>query len=132
MAVDASVAFKWLLEEEGSEEAIHHAAETTLIAPTLIWAEVGNALWKKVRRGEIDSAAARLAFGSLASFIGQWHDLEGLAEPAFDLAIELGHPIYDCYYLALAETYDVELLTADLRLIESCRNTRFDVRLRRL
>ena len=33
------------------------------------------------------------------------------------LARELDHPVYDCFYLALAEREGVQLLTADARLI---------------
>jgi len=132
MVVDASVAFKWLLEEEGSDRAIRWAADQPLIAPTLLWAEIGNALLKKVRRGEIEASAARLAQKCLPSFVRGWHELADLVDPAFVLAVELDHPVYDCYYLALAEARDVELLTADLRLIETCRGSRLEPRLRPL
>ena len=45
MIIDASVAFKLIVEEPGSEEAIGWIGRTDLVAPSLVHAEVGNALW---------------------------------------------------------------------------------------
>ncbi len=38
-----------------------------------------------------------------------------LCERAFDIAFTLGHPVYDCLYLACAEASDAVLVTADRR-----------------
>jgi predicted nucleic acid-binding protein len=55
--VDASVAVKWYLPEPESDAAGRLLdPEHDLIAPDLLFAEVGNALWKRWRRGEIGSA----------------------------------------------------------------------------
>jgi predicted nucleic acid-binding protein len=43
--------------------------------------------------------------------------MPALARKASDLAQELDHPVYDCFYLALAEREGVPLVTADVRLI---------------
>lgn len=126
MVVDASVAVKWLLEENGSDTAVAAAAEHVLIAPTLLWAEVANALLKKFLRGEINPAAATVASTALSVFVRHWHDLEPLAEAALRLAFELRHPVYDCFYLALAEREELHVLTADLRLVNACKGTRFE------
>src|SRR6185437_13955244 len=40
-----------------------------------------------------------------------------LAPSAADIALQLDHPVYDCFYLALAERREIELLTADRRLV---------------
>ena len=52
--VDASVAVKWLVNEQASEAA-HRLlnSEERLVAPDFIVVEVGNVLWKKLRRGEL-------------------------------------------------------------------------------
>jgi predicted nucleic acid-binding protein len=39
-----------------------------------------------------------------------------LLPAAARLAVELGHPVYDCVYLALAALHAVPLATADKRL----------------
>lgn len=38
-----------------------------------------------------------------------------LPPPAIGHALNLDHPVYDCFYLALAEAEKTELVTADLR-----------------
>jgi len=56
--VDASVAAKWLLpaaQEPLVEQATHLLAQETegsadFIVPDLFWPEIGNVLWKAVRR----------------------------------------------------------------------------------
>ena len=67
LVVDASVALKWFIEEEGSAQAAALlATPELLVAPDLIVAEVCNAAWKAVRTGTMlpdqqDHAASRLA-----------------------------------------------------------------------
>jgi hypothetical protein len=52
--VDASVAVKWLVTENFSEQAARLLdEELTLIAPELLFAQAGNALWAMCRRGII-------------------------------------------------------------------------------
>jgi predicted nucleic acid-binding protein len=121
--VDASVAFKWLFREEGADAAAALIGEDELVAPGLLLAEVGNALWKKQRRGEIidaDTLPAQLALiGSLVTIVD-----EGAVMPvALALAVELDHAIYDCIYLALATQRSDTLVSADERFIAKVRAT---------
>lgn len=53
MIVAASVAFKWLIEEDDSQTAREWLARESLRAPAFICIEVGNGLWKKEVRGEL-------------------------------------------------------------------------------
>jgi predicted nucleic acid-binding protein len=39
------------------------------------------------------------------------------------IASQLDHPVYDCFYLALAEARDALLVTADRRLLRKLRGT---------
>jgi predicted nucleic acid-binding protein len=41
-----------------------------------------------------------------------------LQDQALDLALRRGHPVYDCFYVALAMRKAVPLLTADRRLAQ--------------
>ncbi|MGJ3628099.1 type II toxin-antitoxin system VapC family toxin [Sphingomonas sp. MMS24-JH45] len=52
MVIDASVAVKWFVPEEDSDRAFKIVALHQLCAPSLLRTEVGNAIWKKLRRGE--------------------------------------------------------------------------------
>jgi predicted nucleic acid-binding protein len=128
MVIDASVAFKLVVEEPDSGEAVAWLGRTELVAPTLIHAEVGNALWKQVLRKEIvadDELGARLA--DLGSYIRTVDELPFVPR-ALELAIELRHPMYDCVYLAVAEAEEDRLLTADRRFVRATEKTRYAAR----
>ena len=123
--IDASVAAKWILPEAGSDRAV--ALRTTaeeMIAPSLILAEVGNALWKSARRGEISKSDAVRALAAAAAHLTALVDVADLAETATALAIGLGHPVYDCFYLALAQRESAAIVTADARLLAAARKAR--------
>lgn len=120
LVIDSSIAFKWVIPEAGSEKA--RALRTTddhLIAPTLIMAEMGNALWKKTMRKEIGGSEAVAALRVALSHFAEFISLDDLRETALRLAIELRHPIYDCFYLALAQRERCALVTADRRLLSA-------------
>ena len=124
--IDASVLVPLLVAESGSAaaEAIA-AAEPDLVAPELILAEALNALWKKQRLGQIDDAARAEAVGLIGPPLLAIVPLPPLAARASALARELDHPVYDCFYLALAEREAVGLVTADTRLIARTAGTRW-------
>jgi predicted nucleic acid-binding protein len=117
LVVDASVAAKWVLPEPDSERAtVFRNTEPNLIAPQLIVAEIGNAVWKRARRGELTVQDATEAVATAVGIIGTLYRLEDLVARATEIAIALDHPIYDCFYLALAERESAPLITADRRL----------------
>ena len=47
--------------------------------------------------------------------------LPGLLPLAIRLALELAHPIYDCFYLSAAIQKDTHVVTADRRFFEKAR-----------
>jgi predicted nucleic acid-binding protein len=94
-----------------------------LAAPALIHAEVGNALWKRVRKNELlDDGELEDRLADLARYIRTIDEIP-LMNRALRLAIDLRHPIYDCVYLALAEASASQLLTADRRFIRATAAT---------
>ncbi len=117
--VDASVAVKWLAPEPDSWLA-DALLDDELIAPDLLFAEVGNILWKKQQRGEMDAAATLLGARWLLQVPMQVYESAGLLVDALALAQRLRHPAYDCFYLALAQRVDAPLVTADRRLHTRC------------
>jgi predicted nucleic acid-binding protein len=117
MVVDASVAVKWVLPEAGSDRAAAiRTADDDLIAPSLACAEIGSAIRRAVLRGDVSAAEARRDLRVASDHYRRIVPLEELAERAIDVAMRLRHPIYDCFYLALAERERCALITADSRL----------------
>jgi predicted nucleic acid-binding protein len=117
LIVDASVAIKWCVEEEGADAAHALLKRQPLRAPDLIAAEVANALWKKSRRGEVAPEQLAFAFETSMRLIDELVSTKDLAERALELAAALDHPVYDCFYLALAEMRRETFITADKRLL---------------
>ena len=121
--VDASVAVKWLVTETFSDEAARLLdKELTLIAPELLFAEATNALWAMCRRGNITKADFAEAVGVLkAAPVTVPVAMRQLAASAARLAIDLDHPAYDCFYLALAVQEQHPVVTADRRFHDIVR-----------
>jgi predicted nucleic acid-binding protein len=121
--VDASVAVKWVLLEDGSNEAL--AAVSSLgavVAPALLLVEVANAIRKRVRAGQIEAALGLAAFKDLLAVpMTRIETDEALAQDALTLALELGHPVQDCLYLALALRTGSRVLTADRKFARAVR-----------
>lgn len=119
LVVDASVAVKWVLQEDDSAAAEHVlAADLLLEAPELLRLEVGNALWRQVRAGAVSQEQAERGIVAVGGMIGLWHPLEPLTARALALASMLSHPIYDMAYLALAEQRNARVITADLGFVQ--------------
>jgi predicted nucleic acid-binding protein len=121
LVVDASVAVLWTLDQPGSQRAAALRAEEGLIAPSLIVAEIGNAVWKAVRRGDLPSEHALTAVEIALGPLDELSPVEELHGRALELAIELQHPIYDCFYIALAERERVPLVCADKDVIKEAK-----------
>jgi predicted nucleic acid-binding protein len=133
VVVDASVAVKWFIHEPGRPAARRLLEpESRLIAPDLIVAEVASAMWKRAMAGEGDARQAPLSAGSLSRFFARLVPLAPLAARAVEIASELRHPVYDCFYLALTEREDATLVTADRRLIGRLAGSRWETLCRSL
>ncbi len=109
-AVDASVAVKWLLPEDGHEAARSilerfQDEDLDLIAPCLLSPEVGNIHWKRVERSELKASVLL--------------DSPFVSNAALRLAAAHRHPVYDCLYLALALEERCDLVTADQRFFRN-------------
>ena len=133
VVVDASLAFKWLVKEDYSHEAIALArswdeAEVTPAAPYLMPVEVANALLRRVVRRELNvDTATRLIEILLASGI-ELSETSHLHQLALELAGRLRQEaVYDAHYLALSETLHCDLWTADERFYRAASPTYVNV-----
>lgn len=114
IVIDASVALKWVVEEDGSAEAAELISES-LIAPALWIIECANVLCSLVRRGEIDDDDAKRKLADLQDSHVVRSSIEQDIDAAMAMALTLKHPIYDCFYLALAVREGAQVVTADER-----------------
>ena len=117
LVIDASIAVKWVVEEPGTKEALMLRKGFKLHAPDLLVAECANVFSKKVARDEMTRDEALLAARLLQGADVELHATRAFLEPATKLAIELGHPAYDCVYLALATETGSQFVTADKGLV---------------
>lgn len=115
IVVDASVAIKWVVWEEHAATARRVLRARELLAPHLLWAEVGNTLWKRHRRKEASLEVTRRQLADVRRLPVRAFDHWPLVPGALDLAVALGQTVYDCLYLALAEEEDGVVVTADRR-----------------
>ncbi|WP_176472915.1 type II toxin-antitoxin system VapC family toxin [Sphingomonas lenta] len=121
--VDTSVVLAWYVAEEGSAAAANYLGQS-LVAPGLMWSELANALWKKVRRREIDALQAAAALADAETAVNRL-DEQTLVSRALEIGCALDHPVYDCVFLALAEAVETRVVTADKRLVEACGGTSY-------
>jgi predicted nucleic acid-binding protein len=133
--VDACVAAKWVLPAAGEgllEEANHlierHVRrDLQLLAPTLIEAEIGNVLWKAVRRKRISRADAANSLRRFTELGIQAVPTSDLLDRTLQIAVDCDRSFYDSLYVALALATKTELITADERLVNAL-GSRFPVR----
>ena len=121
--VDASVVVKWLVQEAYSEEAaVLLDSGSTFVAPALVFAEAANALWVMRRRGDIAQGDMADAVETLRAMpVAVPVTMPQLAAAASRLAVDLDHPVYDCFYLALAVQTQYPVVTADRRFHDKVR-----------
>jgi predicted nucleic acid-binding protein len=126
IVVDASVAVRWSATFDKSDraEALLRAGDD-IIAPDLVIAEVTNAVWKMANFGGASHEAATLHVLEAANYFDELVPAAELKDRALEIALELKHPAYDCFYLALAELRECRLVTADERLVRRCAKTPF-------
>jgi predicted nucleic acid-binding protein len=115
--LDASVVLKWFVPEVHSDAARRLLnAPHQYLAPDLLFPEAGNAIWKKVRRGELTPEEAQRLVADLSSVAVETIATRGLVGDAYALASATGRSVYDSTYVALAVRLETQLITADDRL----------------
>jgi predicted nucleic acid-binding protein len=126
LVVDASTGIRWLytLEDSNKAEALLASGER-LIAPDLVIAEIASTIWKFVRFEGVSPAAAAAVLAEADRHFDELVPANRLKDRALSLAFELRHPVYDCFYLALAQERNSVVVTTDQRLLRRCAGTPF-------
>ena len=121
LVVDASVVVKLFLSEALSERAgalfAAHPESGSLRAPSLLYSECANVLWKYVRRAALGRATAEAHMNEILAMRITPAPVESLAAAALPLAIQHDITAYDATYVALAQSLTCNLITADQRLV---------------
>ena len=135
IVVDASLAVKWYLDELWADEAhallVDNLGEIS--APDIFISEVVGVL---VRRANIDKSKRQDSELSIDRFMALFVNAgiaavrasPGTVANAANLALDLGHPLKDCIYLALAMELGCELVTCDARFAAKAKGVWAGVR----
>lgn len=126
LVVDSSVVVKWYVPESHSNIAqqlldLYEKGELTFLAPDLLYAELGNIIWKKVRRQEITADDGQDIVQALPSVTIETTPVEELLIDAYRLAAEHDRTVYDALYLALSRREGISFITADQTLVRAVR-----------
>lgn len=113
LVIDASVAIKWIVEEDGTAKGLAVRRRAEVIAPELLRPECANILWKEVQRDELSNDEALIAARLLQAADIEFLAIRTLLEAATQIAIELNHAAHHCLYLAVAADPDWRFVTAD-------------------
>lgn len=117
LVLDASVAAKCFITEEGSDVARKLVKSDRLfVAPDLLLIEMASIAAKRARRGDILEALAADAVREVRGLVGVLVPTAELTSRAFEFAL-LGFSAYDGVYLALAERRGCKVITMDLKLL---------------
>lgn len=133
LVLDASLAVKWLVREEFSDQALALERDSSrdfvaLTAPPDFFSEVANAVYQRVRTGDpekhLSLAEAEVALDRFARVQIQLHLPPGLSQHALRLAHDLALPsMYDALYVVLARLVQAPLWTGDRRLFNAVRSS---------
>jgi len=126
VCVDASVILRYVLQPEN--EPIQSlwqswiADEVSLVAPSLLFYEVTNALYQQQRNKVLSAEAIwetlELSLDLPITLVNE----KNLHLKAREVAMQFNLPAtYDAHYLALAEWMEIDLWTADIRLVNALK-----------
>lgn len=123
MVVDASVAVRWTIDTPLSGKAERLLRGHTLIAPDFVIVEATNAFYFHLRERTDRAPRALDGLEFLPRWFAELVPASTLRHRAMTYAMELDHPAYDCFYLALAASRNVQMITTDDQFVRKLRGT---------
>ena len=116
--IDASIAVKWFLNEEDTNEALkirdaHVNGEIVIIVPDLIFLEALNALkYKKLDKESLNNVNENL--WGLQLHVEKMNPY--ILDKAISISLEYDLTLYDSMYAAISQIHSCPLITADKKL----------------
>jgi predicted nucleic acid-binding protein len=118
IVVDASVAIKWFVHETDSDRAQWlFNPDVKRIAPDFALAEIANGLRRKERVGDMPQDAVRRSVASMPRLFHRLVTCSDVMTTSIRLSQALDHSVYDCIYLAVAQSLAAPLITADTKFV---------------
>jgi predicted nucleic acid-binding protein len=121
--VDASVAAKWVIEEDRSDKAVLLLEYEQLHAPDHWLAEAVNVVWSKVYKGDLDASDAEERMAVLSRSPVIVTAISTLMPAAFAISVDHSITVYDALYVALACKRRMPFITDDQNLIRRLSGT---------
>jgi predicted nucleic acid-binding protein len=128
LVIDASVLIKFYVPEilsDKAEELLNRVAQgdVMLLAPDLIYPEVGNILWKKQRKKELTRSEVEEITDAIISLPLKIEASKLLLPLAMDIGIAYPITVYDAIYISMARVYETKMMTADRKLVDATAKT---------
>jgi len=130
LVLDTSVIAKWFLPEPLSDRADRILEDVRLgklhpAAPDLIVYEFANILWQRQKKGEISRRQGDAIMSDFERLPINLAPGDVLGSQSLEEVAATGCTAYDGAFIALADSLETKLVTADRRLISRLAHTRF-------
>ena len=127
VCIDASVVLRYVLlpDDAPIKKAWQSwvSNETNLVAPSLLFYEVTNGLYQQEKNKYLSPETIWKSLEFSLDLPITLVNEKNLHLRAREIAIQYNLPAtYDAHYLALAEWMDIELWTADMRLVKAVKS----------
>lgn len=126
--IDSSVMVKWVLAEPDSDKALRLRDDLRnsvheLLSPDIFTLEASHALTRAERQLRIPVGQARALLLDILTTPPQVFSFQHLLLRAIDISSTERIGVYDCLYVAPADSESCELVTADATLIRVLQPT---------
>jgi len=131
ICVDASIVLRYTLQPDDAPIKklwlSWISKEVRLVAPTLLYYEVTNGLYQQQKNKYLSPETIWQSLELALELPIQLVSEANLHQRAREIAMQYNLPAtYDAHYLALAEWMDIELWTADMRLVNTLKPFKLD------
>jgi predicted nucleic acid-binding protein len=93
-----------------------------MLAPDLLYAEIGNIVWKKHRIQGLAADEANEIIEEFQDLMFEMTSNADLLENAYRIATEQQRTVYDALYIALSVREGCQCVTADEKLVNAVKN----------